>query len=138
MGTRTPGEPELDIVLRHYPRTGQNFSSPRDSAMLRMASIRTAEVAFRNENPLVGLVEPGSRTEVFARPWWRGGGGFPRMVSREDAKVAVGWLPTAFTRDDVVLLPSQTQAGVTDSRAKLRVAATTRASISTSCVLRSS
>src|SRR5271156_7088554 len=34
------------------------FSSPRDSSMVRMASSRTAELALRNEKPLVGPVAP--------------------------------------------------------------------------------
>ncbi len=49
----------LDVVLRYYPRTGQDFQqSARFSSMVRMASIRTEELAFKNEKPLVGLVAP--------------------------------------------------------------------------------
>src|SRR5580700_4452489 len=57
MGTRTPWRTRAWMLFCVTTRGRESiFSSPRDSSMVRTASIRTALLAFIKERPLVGPV----------------------------------------------------------------------------------
>src|ERR1700691_1769220 len=109
------------------------FTRPRDSAIVRTASRRTLAVSLVILIPLVGLVEPKLENNGIWTPVVEVGVEDPMMgYSGVIPKVAVGVVPTALAPPiPVVLLPHPKPSCVPRSRAKLRVAATTRASIST-------
>ena len=108
--------------------------------MVRMASMRMLLLEFWNPIPLVGLVTGRFENNGIWLMLVGEGAVFPIIVySGLPPNVPIGEVPTLPAPPTVVVpLPHPKPNWVPMSRAKLRVAATTRASISTSCVLRSS
>ena len=101
--------------------------------------MRMLLLEFWNERPLVGLVTPrfeNSGIWLIAPPT---GAVVPRMVYRGlPPNTPIGEVPTLPAPPTVlVVLPQPKPSCVPISRVKVRVAATTRASISTCGVLRS-
>src|SRR5260370_24807621 len=104
------------------------FSNPRDSAIVRMASMRMLLLEFWNPIPLVGLVTPrlensGIWLMVVGVAAW-----VPRMVySGLPPHTPIGDPPTPPAPPTVVVwLPHPQPTCVPMSRANCRVAAATR------------
>src|SRR6266478_3702746 len=110
------------------------FSKPRDSAMVRTASMRTLLLALRKLMPLFGLVTGRFEDNGICWPVVGEGTEVPIIgYSGLRPKTDVGEVPTADAPPTALVpLPQPKPSWVPISRAKLRVAATTRASISTS------
>src|SRR4051794_38523457 len=108
------------------------FSSPRDSAMVRMASMRMLLLEFWNPIPLVGLVTGRFENNGIWLMLVGEGAVFPIIVySGLPPNVPIGEVPTLPAPPTVVVpLPHPKPNWVPMSRAKLRVAAPPRASIS--------
>src|SRR6266849_2768668 len=119
------------VTIRGRERT---FSKPRDSAIVSRKSSRTLLLKLMNWSALVGPVAPRFENSGIVPgtvALW--------MYNGVSPETTLGVFPTAWSPPIAECpLPQPKPSCVPMSRAKLRVAATTRASISTSCVLRSS
>src|SRR5260221_160074 len=99
------------------------FSNPRDSAMVRMASMRTLLLEFWNPKPLVGLVTPRLENNGIWLSVALVGAEVPRMVYRGlPPNTPIGDAPTLVAPPNALTpLPQPKPNCVPISRANCRV-----------------
>src|SRR5712671_4345695 len=103
------------------------FSNPRDSAIVRMASMRMLLLEFWNPIPLLGLVTPRLENNGIWLIAVAVGAVLPRMVYRGlPPNTPIGDVPTLVAPPTALApLPQPKPSCVPMSRANCRVAATT-------------
>src|SRR5438034_4951187 len=129
MGTRTPWRTSAWMLFWVTTRGRERiFSKPRDSARVKIASMRTLLLALTKLIPLLGLVTGRFENNGICWPVVGEGAVVPMIgYNGLRPKTDVGEVPTDDAPPiELVPLPHPKPSWVPISRAKLRVAATTR------------